>query len=507
MNTYEDKLRQALAAHPSIRTEQFQLIEMDIIREATGARWISVKQKIYAIAAHFLERRLGERDLVFRCRGGFLTLFPDLSPEESRARSEALSEALNLFFLGDKTLRQLKIRSKARQLAGADIGVIVRAKNPPHRAARAQDPQGADDRSPSTLASPPDLAEGASSDTIGPAHRDAHWFDMTLSHHPAYLDALTAPPPETEGFAPIMIEPGESGMLSPDTALPATDTLRVDDPVLPPPVPARRPASTPARPKTYWDDIVFLPSWDAKENRVSRYFCVARKLRFGQPVYGRNTLGPDAPPLLHLALDRAVAQAAQRATLALCETCRPANTAIALHYETVQAISDRVAYFSVLQAIPPDLRTCFDLYIDGIPEGTPIGQMQEVFRSMKGFGLRVLVRLPFGDADISRFENCGVDMFGAEIPEHVGRDGIKQTDIFRMSTQAEAIEAAGTESFLTQVTGFDVLSAGVVTGIRHFNGTVVGAAADTPTEAFALKYEDLCSLDTEATPSAAQAKA
>lgn len=95
---------------------QFQIINLDLVRKGAGNQWNKLKKKVIDVSAHFIEKRIGEEDVLVRCHEGFLVVFDALDAAAAEQRTKAISTELNLFFLGDEILRTLNIRSRTERV-------------------------------------------------------------------------------------------------------------------------------------------------------------------------------------------------------------------------------------------------------------------------------------------------------------------------------------------------------------------------------------------------------
>jgi hypothetical protein len=241
-----------------------------------------------------------------------------------------------------------------------------------------------------------------------------------------------------------------------------------------------------------WDDLIFKPCWDAKNAAISTYFCMPRRIaKDGSPRYGRDVLPPGASLDLHRAMDRSVAIAAQRGFQQTYADGGACAIAIPVHYDTIQGVTDRVSYFSILQSVPQHLRRYFFFRVDHIPVGAPLSQMEELFRSMKCFGSNILAKVDYGQADLKTFENCGIDLFGSEVPRRMNDGFIDETAIMGLAGMVRAATANNAEVFLTHVGNFDVLNAAVTAGVRYFAGTAIGPEVGLPKPIKSLSFADL----------------
>ncbi|MEN0652495.1 MULTISPECIES: hypothetical protein [Hyphobacterium] len=115
------RLEQKLHGRDHADLGQFQIINLDRVREGAGNQWERLKSKIFAVSAHFIEKRISAEDVLVRCNEGFLVVFDALDAPAAAERVNAISTELNLFFLGDEILRSLNVRSSASRLDTAEL--------------------------------------------------------------------------------------------------------------------------------------------------------------------------------------------------------------------------------------------------------------------------------------------------------------------------------------------------------------------------------------------------
>tara|TARA_R110000868_G_scaffold369683_1_gene633107 strand:+ start:10600 stop:12195 length:1596 start_codon:yes stop_codon:yes gene_type:complete len=519
---FEERLKKALAGRSPAQLNEFQFLNLEMVKAETGDRWIDVRKKIYGVAAHFVEKRMQADDVVVRCRGGFILIFAHLSGEDARARLEVISRELNLFFLGDRILKNLEISSTARNVDAAEFAQFIQTSANVEQGDAAEGERRRADVDNAQAANNADWVHGDSNARsearLSPEERFpvpehlARWVGGESRPHSAD-SGLTPEDRRAAGQASARFQDRPDGAATPGPGvLRSVDGTRqhssrkagwrdaveraseMDEPGLPEAVFVES--------KPHWDDIVFKPCWDATLNAITSNICLARRIKDGAVYYGRDTLmGSDALDL-HCALDRAVAIAAQRGYQQVYVQGESCNVCIPVHYDTIRSVSDRISYFSILQVVPQHLRRRFWLRVDNIPAGAPISQMQELFRSMKCFGSNLLASIPFDQADLSRFDGCGVDIFGSELPAARRSGSITEDEIAALSRRAKAAGKMTAASFLTRVDGFDSLVAGVSAGVRVFVGEAVGpetalpvARRDAPFAELLQRAEDMRDIE------------
>ncbi|MCR9267174.1 MAG: hypothetical protein NXI03_06345, partial [Alphaproteobacteria bacterium] len=410
----KQKLKQVLAGRSSVDMGQFQFLNLDKVREGAGGDWERLREKVYEVSSHFIEKRLDPGDVVIRCQGGYLIIFEARDPDASEVAVREIAEELEHFFLGDRELSLLEVLGEARSVPTEELLEIV---------ARTQDeaPAPAKPRKPAEAR--PD------GDPAPPWKRDKR----VASDDKAITDWKDAPRPEAR--------PGY----------------------------AHRPEAVYKESNAVWDDIVFKPCWDSRRSALLHNICVARRVVKGFAYYGRDTLMGSDDRVLHRKLDESVARAAQRGFQKSWSRGWACAIIVPVHYDTVATLSQRMKYFNILQSVPEAMRRYFFLRVDGVPKGAPLGQMQEIFRSMKPFGAYVLAHLDFGAADLKRFEGCGVGIFGTEVPNRMNEDGPEDHQVLALNDWVASARLLKAETYLTQTATLDVLEAGLSVGVRYFS--------------------------------------
>ncbi len=569
----EDRLKKALAGRKEIDLSSFQFVSLEMVKVGSGDQWIPLRKKIYQVAVHFVEKRLHPDDVLVRCRGGFILIFANLSGYHAKERAADLSEALNVFFLGDEILKDLDIRSGSRTVNADDLSNFIqatkseaggRAVEPERRSAkREDDPAKISGAAWSDLergghAAPPGAASEMDGRSRAPGGNwseqdarkqaqagnwseqdtrrkadDGNWTerearqknDSNGSAAPEQSKRAESIAPATDGWGEdeaTEIGAGAGAGAGTRRTVPPKDikitqhgrvdqTRNTGEADMPPdeatqPAAARKAEPNPKTSKAaelglvdavfndgnaHWDDIVFKPCWDAKNAIIANNFCLPRKFAHGKVFYGRDTLMGAGSTDVHRSLDHAVAVAAQRGFQNLFHEGAKCAIAIPVHYDTISAVSDRISYFSILQAVPQHLRRYFFLRVDAIPPGAPLSQMQELFRSMGCFGSNVLANIPFGTTDLSPFEGCGIGLFGSEIPASALNSDSQDMDIAALAGQCKAAQALSAQSYLTQVPNFEILSAAVTAGVRFHAGYAIGEESALPVPVKPCSFNDL----------------
>jgi hypothetical protein len=465
------RLKAALSGRESVDIGHFQWVNLDMVRAEAGKKWDTLREKVYSASAHFIEKRLSEHDVLVRCRGGFIIVYADCGDKEARERTELISQQLNLFFLGDRILQQFEISARSESVSVADMADFVSRV----------EKKGADD-----AAAPRKSRKKQDTGDEHPA--SGQWCPID---HEA-LDTRA-------GGYTVDAEAGENGAVAhqaeaeerPDLSAHVCESA------------GARPDATPRSSTSYltdglfseldktWDDIVFKPFWDVRFNYITANFCMARRRYRGRMLYGRDTLLGNDSPSLHRALDHAVVIAAQRGFLRRYAEGEKCMIAIPVNYDTIIGVADRVRYFSILQCVPQRMRKYFYIRVDNIPDGAPMGQMEELFRAMRCFGSNILAKIPLGTVQLSRFDNCGIAMFSSQLSRSGTKGAFNEATVAKLAAQAVSIKRIGARGCLTQVETMDQLTACLDAGYEVFAGDVIGRDRDRPAKPSPCTLDDL----------------
>lgn len=452
-----DRIKKALTGRDGIDIGHFQWINLEMIKNEVGEQWIEVRKKIYNVSAQYIEKRLAKEDVLVRCRGGFILVFATLSGADAARKTAELSNGLNHYFLGDRILKNLEISSQSKELSVNEFAELVKRSDVSQAAEIGQASQNA-------------IKTVTKKDAAG------NWRD---------IDRRSASSAQRD----------LSKHKSPDIPAPAPAQIAKD---LPPSIDATadldKLSSLPFKvPTAQWDEIIFKPSWDAKFNYITANFCLPHRQHNGQELYGRQTLlGNDDPDILQ-AMDHAVATTAQRGFLKQLTGGKKCAVVIPVNYETVIGTQDRIRYFSILQNIPQAQRKYFYIRVDSIPDGAPIGQMEELFRSMRIFGSNLLAKIEPGTVRLNRFENCSIAIYCSSLERKWARTGLSEGVIKKLVDQAISIRRIGARGALTQVDTAEQLQFGIDAGYEIFTGAAIGKDMKSPAPLIEATLQSLLS--------------
>jgi len=119
------KLKTVLAGRSAVDMGQFQFLNLDRVREEAGEDWPRLRDKIYDVSAHFIEKRIDSEDVAIRCQGGFMIVFAAVDADAAAAKVSGIAAELERFFLGDRRFDKLEFSSEARSVTTEELLEIV----------------------------------------------------------------------------------------------------------------------------------------------------------------------------------------------------------------------------------------------------------------------------------------------------------------------------------------------------------------------------------------------
>jgi hypothetical protein len=316
MDGFVERLKSVLASRDVVDIGQFQWIGLDMVRRKAGDDWIRISKTVYDVSACFIESKLGPEDALIRARGGFIVIFGKPDPKATQAAVQAVSEELNRFFQKDELLCLLGVSAQSETVSAKRLLDRVAAN------------VGGGD--------------GPSAARFG----ETGWKPLEIAKAEPGQPGAEAP------VRPSRPEPRRSG---PVKARKLGERLRKVE----------------FNPGEDGDSIVFKPCWGAREQMVSAYFCLARRLWHGQNLYSRQVFLGENDAAEQRALDAHVAAAANSAMLSLLRECGAGALIIPSSYGSMSARGFRKRFFDLLGQTPREERARLMVQLDDIPPLAP----------------------------------------------------------------------------------------------------------------------------------------
>jgi hypothetical protein len=109
-----DRIRRLASGRTTLDVAQFQFIGLTDIRARYGDGWPAKRDRVQAIARHFITRRINPEDVMIPGADGFLVVFGKRTGLLADAAAQRISKSLNDFFIGSDP-DDIDVRFEARR--------------------------------------------------------------------------------------------------------------------------------------------------------------------------------------------------------------------------------------------------------------------------------------------------------------------------------------------------------------------------------------------------------
>jgi hypothetical protein len=109
----------------SIEAAQVKLIGLDEIREAAGARWPRMRERVRSGSLGILSQHTGPDDVIVPAGDGFLIMLAEGRAGDAQRRCQDMRDALLKFYLGEEALASLRPEVKNRALTPAGLTDLI----------------------------------------------------------------------------------------------------------------------------------------------------------------------------------------------------------------------------------------------------------------------------------------------------------------------------------------------------------------------------------------------
>jgi len=391
-------LKAVLAEKKKVDIGQFQLLNLDRIKDASGDDWPAMKKKIFDAASHFIEKRLSIKHILVPCEEGFLIIFAEHA-DNIAEEVEKITEDMIAFFLGHPDLPDLEVASDAQSVSPGELAHIATSSKPP------------------APAKAPDI--------------------------------------------------------------PSMDSL--------PPLQELGPGAENAQ-------ACFRPIWDAERQAITANYCFSKVHVEGRLIEGRRAIETRMSDVEHLTLDLVAARSAFQAFLAFFKKKKRNTFAISIHETTLLNAENRTRFLECLAGVPEVARKSFWLRLEAadIPHGNAFPALEEF--ADQGFSL--MLDQPFGQAELSSFEERGVNVFSARAlrPANFESEGMLDHDSAALNNAVRAAGAMSAPFLLDDVRDLKTLKQAMACGVRMLCGPGLVPEAARPSPLRPLSIVDLCRI-------------
>ena len=142
-------------------------------------------------------------------------------------------------------------------------------------------------------------------------------------------------------------------------------------------------------------------------------------------------------------------------------------------------------------ALPENVRNAFRVRIDGMTED--VSNMAKALDEIGRTGVGLMAELPFGEIDVTGFEDVEIDLFGwrCKPPSNANSSGLMDHDTTALKRFVAAAAAQGADTYLQDVRDLYVLKSARDAGIRYFSGQAVITDRHIPAPNQALSMMDI----------------
>jgi len=116
----------------ALNASQFQFINLDRVQQEAGDRWDTLKERVFDVSEHFIQKRLNAYDVLIRCADGFLVLFAGSDQAANERLTKRISAELNAFYVGEEALKPFKLRSKTQSVTPETLRGFIASEDGYH---------------------------------------------------------------------------------------------------------------------------------------------------------------------------------------------------------------------------------------------------------------------------------------------------------------------------------------------------------------------------------------
>ena len=122
------RLKAMADAGGSIEAAQVKLIGLDEIREAAGARWPRMCERVRSGSLSILAQHTGPEDVIIPAGDGFLIMLAEGRAGDAQRRCQDMRNALLKFYLGEEALAALRPEVTSRALTATGLTDLIASR-------------------------------------------------------------------------------------------------------------------------------------------------------------------------------------------------------------------------------------------------------------------------------------------------------------------------------------------------------------------------------------------
>ncbi|WP_203294469.1 hypothetical protein [Maricaulis parjimensis] len=234
----------------------------------------------------------------------------------------------------------------------------------------------------------------------------------------------------------------------------------------------------------------FRPVWDGKNQQIMGNACRPKVWVGGRALDGRRVAETRMAPVDQAALDHMAQNAGFDALMRSVKAKKPTQICLSIHAETWASRDDRAQILSRFDSLPDTVRSAFLVRFDGMDDSTA---RAKALSELAETGVGLMAEIPFGDIDLSDFEDLEIRLFGwrCKPPSNQNSAGLMDHDMSALRRFVEAAGQLGADTYLQDVRDLYVLKSARESGIRYFSGQAVISDRQVPAPIQPLSMVDI----------------
>lgn len=235
----------------------------------------------------------------------------------------------------------------------------------------------------------------------------------------------------------------------------------------------------------------FRPVWDGKNQVIAGNASRPKVWVGGRPLDGRRVAETRMVPVDQTAIDHLAQTAGFDALMRSVRAKSQTQIYLSIHAETWASREEREEILRRFNALPENVRSAFRVRMDGMTED--VSNMAKALDEIGRTGVGLMAELPFGEIDVTGFEDVEIDLFGwrCKPPSNANSSGLMDHDTTALKRFVAAAAAQGADTYLQDVRDLYVLKSARDAGIRYFSGQAVITDRQIPAPNQALSMMDI----------------
>lgn len=231
----------------------------------------------------------------------------------------------------------------------------------------------------------------------------------------------------------------------------------------------------------------FLPVWDARNEAITHYACLAQKLILPHAPF--TTIAPQDLSFKERAkveitcIQRGAAMLARK-----IERGERFLMSFRVSFETLGAHTARVEFTSACRELPSDFRQYLVFKLTDVPAGVPHSRLSELVMALKPYGRSVMAEVPFCFRDYFNYQGIGLQAIGLNFERQRLSDKEINDEVMRLATAAKRLSLP---TFLSGVARQATLRTARQAGVQFMSGSAIAPFLPEPGPMTRLHWDEV----------------